>query len=470
MKRIISPAFAFAAFSILGVSAWAQDNFPTTPPPDLPSRPVTLPNIVTNTLPNGLKLVVVESHRVPLVTMRLAIRAGRITDPADQPGLAAAAASQLNAGTDKYTSAQISAIAEGLGGSVGAGAGEDFVTLTASALSENLGAITNLLGDVLLHPAFPPQELEIYKNLQQQTLTFQRQSPVFLAQEQFNKVVYNNHPYGAPTVTPAQVRALTQDKLKAFYQQHYSPAGAVMIVVGDVKASQVLGAITRALSSWKNGATSNTHSLEQPTIAEKRTIYLINRPGSVQSNILLGNLGIKRGDPEAFALTVANTILGGGISNRLFLNVREKNGYAYDVHSSVSALGLAGDFNEGSQTRTAVTAAALKEMFKESERMRTEPVGDKELEDAKNFITGNFVNSLTSQNGIADRLLQREVYSLPADYLITYRDKIKAVTAADIQRVAQKYILPDRFAVVVVGDADKLRTDLQPLGELIEVK
>jgi zinc protease len=190
----------------------------------------------------------------------------------------------------------------------------------------------------------------------------------------------------------------------------------------------------------------------------------------VQSNILLGNLGIKRGDPDAFALTVMNTILGGGISNRLFLNVREKNGYAYDVRSAVSALGLAGDFNESSQTRTAVTAAALTEMFKESDRLRTETVGDKELEDAKSFITGNFVISLTSQNGIADRLLTREVYGLPADYLTTYRDKIKAVTAADVQRVAQKYIQTDRFAVVVVGDADKLRTDLQPLGELVEVK
>ncbi len=447
-----------------------QDTFPATPPPDLPARPYNLPKTETQVLPNGLKVIVAESHRVPMVTLRMAVQAGAILEPPDQPGLAAAVAGQMTSGTDQYNSLQLREAAERLGGSVSVSAEDDFATVSATGLAENAASLINLMADVLRHPAFPENELTIYKSLRTQQLIVQRQNPAFLANERLARALFGAHPYGTVSTTVQAINALTRQKLLDFYTAHYTPQGAVLVVVGDVRPAAIFAAVGKALKDW-SGTAAPPPTLPALPARDARQVYLVNRPGSVQSNILLGNLAIKRDDPDYFALTLANAILGGGgFNSRLFANVREKQGYAYDARSTLDARALAGDITASAQTRTAVTIPALQEILKEIARIRTEMVSGAELQAAKNYVNGTFVLSLDLQSGLADRLLSVETFHLPADYLATYRDKIDAVTLTDVQRVAQKYLEPDKVAVVVVGDAEKLRDGLKEIGPIEEAQ
>jgi zinc protease len=443
----------------------------TTPPADLPAHPFVLSKEQTRTLPNGLKIIVVESHTVPVVTLRLGLHAGSVLDPPNAPGLATAVASVMMEGTDKFNSLQLQEAVDGLGGTLTVTAGKDSATVGASALTENFARMTEIMADVLLHPAFPPDELATYKQLTLQALVLQRQQPTFLASQEFDKVVYGAHPYGVSSATPASVQALTPEKLRAFYQAHYTPRGAVLVVVGDIKPVVAFAQLTKALGSWtgSTGADAATPYPVIPTITAQR-IYLVNRPGSVQSNIVLGNLAIKRSDPDYYPLAVANIILGGGFSSRLFSNVRERLGYAYDVSSVLDRNALAGDFTASAQTRTDVTAPALKEMLRLTDQMRTAPVTETELREAKSFLEGTFVLGLVTQAGVSANLLNRDLYGLPPDYLSSFRSRIDAVTAADVQRVAQKYFGVDHATIVVVGDAEKLREPLKAVGEVEEIK
>ncbi len=474
MQTVKQVSLLFSACWLLSTAVaapiLAQGSFPSTPPPDLPARSFSFSKEQIRTLPNGLKIVVVESHTVPMVTLRMGVLAGSVLDAPDSPGLASAVASQMTAGTNKFNSLQLHEAVEGLGGSINVSAGMDSATMGASALSENFGRLTEIMADVLLHPTFPTDELATYKQLTSQSLVLQRQQPTFLAAQEFNKVVYGSHPYGVSSTTAAAVQTLTPEKLRAFYQEHFTPQGAVLVVVGDVKAGAAFAQLSKALGEWKAPRTTTMNpTYPAPPVRSGRRIYLVNRPGSVQSNILLGNLAIRRGDPDFYALTLANIILGGGSSSHLFANVREKMGYAYDVRSTLDRNSLTGDFTASAQTRTDVTAAALKEMLRLTDQMRTTPVTETELNEAKALLKGNFVLGLVTQDGLASVLLSRELYGLPADYLQTFRARFDAVTIADVQRVSQKYFLADKSAIVIVGDADKLRAPLKEFGDVEEV-
>jgi zinc protease len=407
---------------------------------------------------------------VPIVTVRLGIQAGSVLDPAGQPKLAAAVASQLTAGTDKYTSLQLREAAAELGGSVGASASDDYAVVSGTALAENATPLVVLMADVVLHPAFPENELAIYRSLATQGLTVQRQNPDFLAQEQLAKALYGpGHPYGTIAATQESIQSLSRDKLTDFHRSHYSPAGAILVVVGDIRPSDVFALAEKSFGSWQ-GTSAASSGAAYPTGSSAKKIYLVNRPNSVQSNIMIGNRSLRRDDPDYLPLSVANAILGGVSTSRLYRNVREKRGYAYDVHSSSSARALSGEFTEGAQTRTDVTADAIKEMLADAEQIRKEPVTPDELSDVRNYFKGRFVLQMTSQTGLADQLLNQQMYKLPADYISTYRDRIGAVTVADVQRVAQKYMRPSEAAIVVVGDAEKLRGPLSQVAAVEEVR
>lgn len=448
----------------------APDDFPAKPPADLPVKAFKLPKSVTRKLSNGLKVVFVENDRLPLVTVRMSVPAGSINDPSEAPGLASAVAGQLTAGTDRYTSLQLREEAEKLGGSIGISAGSDYATVSGSALSENYPQLISLLSNVLLHPTFPEDELKIFKGLALQGLVVQRQNPGFLAQEQLQKALYGSHPYSVTASNAAAINSFSPEKLRAFYEGYYTPQGSVLIVTGAVKPEIVFSIAEKAFENWNTTGSSTTAMSPGIPVNSGKRIVLVNRPGSVQSNILFGNRAIKRTDPDFYPVAVANMILGGGSASRLFGNIREKLGYAYDVNSIATPRALAGEFTLSAQTRTAVTADALKEMLKEEERIRTSPVSDNELRSAKNLLNGSFVITLTSQSGVADRLLTVEAYGLPADYISTFRDKINAVTAADVQRVAQKYFQSDKPVIVVVGDAEKLRDSLKAIADVEEAK
>ena len=333
-------------------------------------------------------------------------------------------------------------------------------------IAENAETMIGLLADVLARPAFHSSEVALYKNNRIENLTVDRQNPAFLVREHFNRVIYGSHPYGIVAPTPEVIRAMTRSKIARFYESSYSPAASVVVIVGDFDSARMEAKAGRTLGEWKNPRARATKLIASATLRlASRRIYLIDRPGSEQADFRVGNRAIAHSDADYFPMMVANAVLGGErTGSRLFMNIREQKGYTYDVYSAVSALKQGGTFFGGSATRTEVTIPAIKEMLAEFDRLRNEEVPAQELQNAKSYLTGAFSISLSTEGGLADEILQTHLLGLGADYLKNYRARIEAVTASDVQRVARKYILTDRPAIVVVGDAAKLRKELSTLG------
>ncbi len=443
----------------------ASEAWRKRPPKPAPASPFQLPALREVKLENGLALVMIENHRVPIVTMTLGIAVGSVNDPPDQTGLAEATASLLNEGAGNRTSEQLAREIETLGGQLVASANDDYTEVYASVVSENLEPMLDLFGDVVLRPTFPDAEVALYKKNRVEALTVQRQEPSFLVSERFNFAVYGSHPYAISAPTPAAVEAIDRAKIKGFYQANYLPAGSVLVITGDFQAARIEAKLRAMFSEWK-ASTNTAEKISRMPEQTKRRIFLIDRPGSEQADFRIGNLGLARFDEDYFALLVANAILGDGTGSRLFLNLREKKGYTYDVSSATRAQRMSGTFFGSSETRTAVTLPAIREMLLEFERIRREKVTEKDLQNAKNYLNGGFSLSLSTQGGVTNAIVQTRMLGLAPDYLERYRERIEAVTAEQVQAVARKYIRTDTATIVVVGDAVKLRRPLSILGNI----
>ena len=420
-------------------------------------------------LDNGLTIMLVEDHRAPLVT----IEAGIPIAPQQGIGLESlsnfialseSTAELLTEGAGSRTGSELAREVESLGGRIASSANEDYVEVSGVVVSENAPQMIELFADVVLRPTFPQAEVAQYKSNRVERLKVQRQDPAFLVDEMFDRAVYGSHPYSLSVPTPEAIRAVTRTGIYRFYKSSYNPAGSVLVIAGDFDLSKTEAAIEAMFSPWRNSAARRTAGeikLRNPSV---RKVYLIDRPGSEQADFRIGGLALKRADPDYFALAVANAVVGAGTASRLFLNIREKKGYAYDVYSSVSALKQAGTFFGASQTRTEVTAAAINEMLAELDRISREKVSDQELRDAKNFLTGQFALSLSTQGGVAGRLLHARVLGLEPDYLENYRSQVEEVTSDRVREVARKYVARKAPVIVVVGDARKLRKELLGIG------
>jgi zinc protease len=459
-KKTASPQIRSAnkALPANAVEAWRK-----MPPLPAPARPLTLPNRREVKLENGLTLVLIEDHRVPMVTVNLGIPVGDTNNPQDLIGLAETTAALLTEGTGKRTSEEIDREVETLGGQLSADSNEDYTEIAATVISENFERMLEIFSDAVLRPSFPESEVTLYKKNRLENLTVQRQEPAFLVTEQFYKTLYGAHPYANSSPSPNSIEAIDRAKIEAFYKLHYTPASSVLVITGDFQTSKIETKLRTIFTEWK---TSTTQGQQLPAIAgmARRKIYLIDRAGSEQADFRIGNLAVARNDAEYFPLLVANAILGDGTSSRLFLNLREKKGYTYDVTSSVAAPRLQGVFFGASETRTEVTLAAIKEMLLEFDRMRNQRVTETDLRNAKNYLNGFFSLSLSTQGGITDRILTARMLGLPTDYLETYRQRVEAVTIEQVQEVARKYIQTTNTAIVVVGDAAKLDKQLAQLG------
>ena len=427
---------------------------------------VNLPKPVEATLDNGLTVLVLEDHRFPVVNVTLQISgAGPILEPADKPGLANITAQMLREGTRTRTSRQIAEEVDRLGAtlSAGSGFGSTAASLSASGLSDNFDQWFALLADVLLNPSFPADELAKLKARTKTALVQQRTQPSFLAEERFRQTVYGKHPAAVYSTTEAVLDALTPEMLAAWHRERYVPQNAILGIAGDVKASEVIPKLKQWLAGWKK-----TDYKEQlppnPSPATAGKIYLIDRPNSVQSTITMGNIAIDRRSPDYVPVVVMNSIVGGGASARLFLNLREEKGYTYGVYSGFTALKYPGPWSAGGDVRTDVTEGAMTEFMKELNRIRDERVPEAELEEQKRSIVAGFALSLESPAQLLNYAIVRKIYGLPADYWETYPARIMAVTAEDVQRVARQYVNPKTQQVVVVGDASKIRPVLEKFG------
>jgi zinc protease len=426
---------------------------------------VVLPRSQEATLSNGLRVALLEDHKLPTFSLQLLLTGGGLDDPADKHGLAMVTASLLREGTKQRSSREIAEQLAALGGTFSAGAspssGESSVGI--AGLSEHADAILAIAADVIRNPAFPDSELQKYKSRFLSQLQQQRSTPGFRAQEEFMRAVYGEHP-ASYVVPPEKVlQALTRDDLARYHKAHYLPNNGIVLAYGDFKLQDLVQRLERALGDWPKGE-ARTISLPALSPPAKSRVLLVDRPGSVQTSLWLGGLGIERRSDDYFPVLVMNHILGGGPASRLFVNLREDKGYTYGVYSSFNGSRFPGVMLASTDVRTAVTEGALHELTAELQRIGAEAVPENELKNAKRALIGGFALSLDSPQTLLANLAAQKIYNLPADYWDTYPQRVEAITAADVQRVARKYYDASRLQIVAVGDGASVRKVLEKYG------
>jgi zinc protease len=402
-------------------------------------------------LPNGVVLLVSEQPAVPIATISLRVAAGAFLDPPDKPGVANLVAAMLTQGTTTRTAPQISEAIESVGGVLDATAGMELATISVSVLREDLDLGLELMADVLLHPVF--READLARKAAEVVAGIRRdqEDPGTVSWQAFLALTYGTHPFGRPVEGALEsVPRITRDDLIRFHTAHYRPDSAILAVVGAVEAADVKRRLATKLGGW-GAARGAATPPPGPRPLTQRAVKTIQRQVT-QANITLGHLGITRSNPDYYALQVMNYLLGGAFNSYLVGAIREEKGWAYDVGSYLGAAKLAGDFSVSMQTKNEVAQDAIDLALAQIRRIRETRVSDQELADAKAYLTGSFPLRLDTSGKIAGMLASIEYYGLGPDYVEQYPGRIAAVTAAEVQRVAQKYLNTDAYALAVVAD------------------
>ncbi len=471
MRTIPRPPAAFLTSliilgSILMTTLHAQLPLDRSKPPKAgPPKDVKFPDYSEETLPNGLKLIVYEQHELPTVAVSLVIRGGSMNDGA-APGLASMTGELLTKGTAKRNATAIAEEIEFLGGSLGAGAGWDNSTVSLSILSKYLDKGMEIMADAVLHPAFPAEELDRSREQRLASILQRKANANALAGIQFARAVYGGHPYGKPSDgTEASIKGLTREQIVDFHAKYFLPNNGFIVAVGDVTPKRMRELVSGLFKDWKRASVPGTAFPPIADVAAQK-IEVVDKPGAVQSAILVGHVGVERKNPDYIPVTVMNTLLGGYFGSRLNLNLREDKGYTYGARSGFDARLYRGPFSAGAEVRNAVTDSSVAEILKEIGRIRTEPVPQKELDGVKSYLTGMFPIQIETPSQVASRIVAIEMYGLGKGYYNSYNSKIGAVTADDILRVAKKYLHPDKLVIVCAGKADLLKTTLAKFGSV----
>ncbi len=392
--------------------------------------------------------------------------AGGLYEPADTPGVANFTAQMLKEGTATRTSKQIAEQLDQLGATLNAGTGfgSKSTTVSISGLKDNMPQWVALAADVLLHPIFPQEELDKLKQRQKAQLMSMRASSGFLVQERFFKAVYGDHRAAMIAPTPESVDKITREMLVKWHHDHYAPQNARVGIAGDITLAE-FGAMLEGMPSWEaTGATVPPVPPTTPATAKK--IYLVDRPGSVHTDLWVGNIAVTRMDPDFMALELMNRIVGGGPAGRLFVNLREAKGFTYSAYSFLIAGNYAGPWLAYISNRTDVTNDATTELIKEIQRIRDEKVPESELEECKRSLIAAFALSLEQPSRLLSYAMMIKEYNLPADYWDTYPTKMMQLTSEQVQGAARKYINMDTLQMAAVGDASKIKSVLEKFGPL----
>ncbi len=443
------------------VAARAQQ-FPSTPPAAGPIKPAAFPPFQEAVLANGMRLVLVENSRLPVLSVTLTLPAGATSEPAAKAGLSSMVASLLTKGAGSRTADQISAAIEGVGGRLAAFSDEDFLIVRADVLSPNAKLAFGLIGDVVGRPTFPEKEVELIRTQTLSALQLELSQPGALADRFLMKGLYGAHPYSYRPTTET-VKGITRADLLSFQRSRLRPTGGLLVIAGKIGFTEAKQLANEAFQGWV-GNPAPTAAAPTPPMRTSTEILLVHRPGSVQSNIVVGNLTWAPADPGYYAATIANKVLGGGADARLFLILREQKSWTYGAYSRVERLRGMGNFQANTEVRTEVTDSALREVMSQLHRIRTEPVPADELDAAKGALVGRFPLEIETVDAVAQRVARAKLLGLPTDYLATYRTKLAAVTPASLTEAAQRTIRPDAAYIVVVGDGARIYDGLKDIA------
>ncbi len=438
-----------------------------TPPRPQPSRvrPYHFPRFETHILNNGVRVVVAPVHAHPVVTVLAIVEAGATRDPLGKHGLAVLTGRAMSEGTATMSALELAERTESLGTVLDTGADWDSSIVQLTALRERAGDAFAVLAEVLRRPSFPDAEMQRLVEERLSDLTQIRAEPRGLADVALNRLLY------APTSRFAKlaggdersVASITRDDVVRFHAEHFRPEATALLVVGDCTPEEAMAMASAHLGDWE-GALPETPTPDASMRFTDRRVHLVDKPDAAQTELRLGQVAVPRAHADYFPLVVMNAILGGLFSSRLNLNLREEHGYTYGAHSAFDWRRAASPFEISSAVQTDKCADAIREALGEVERIRTEAVSDEELSLAVSYLDGVFPIRFETTAAIASGLANVEIFRLPSNYFDTYRERVRAVTAADVLRVARTHLDPTRLQVVVVGPADALRPALEALA------
>jgi zinc protease len=437
----------------------------TAPPPPGALRPFAFPSVHRRTLGNGARVVCAPVRDAPVVTLNIALDAGALRDDPARLGLAALTAELLESGTADRSAADVAREIESLGVQLDAGAGWDMAHAGITALANRFQPAADILADLVREPSFPAGEVERLRAERLAEILQRLVEPRALASEAAARFIYHpdarmSRPLGGTVDT---LPSLTRQDIAAFHGEFFSPAAARFVVVGDIDPDDCFSLLERRFDDW-SGPAAIPPAVPTAPRSEDVQVIVVDRPGAVQSEIRIGHIGVPRSTERFFAIQVMNAILGGTFTSRLNLNLRERNGFTYGVSSGFAMRRRTGSFVVSTAVQTEVTAAAVTEILGELRAIRSADVLATELDDARSYLAGVFPLRLQTTDGIAGRLLELMIHELPDDYFETYRDRLLAVTAAEVREAAEHHVRPDSVAIVVAGDAAALRPSLEALG------
>jgi len=430
-----------------------------------PERQVTWPRRMKARLSNGLEVILLESHAIPKFHGELFFRSGNAASIDRGPGLAEMTANVVRTGTAKRTSRQIEEDLRRSGADLSSSAGSDTSAIAFAGLSEFAEPLLQLVSELAREASFPEAEFERERRQKLEEVKLSRTEPGFLAGERLRKVLFGAHPYSVVSPTEQQVAAYKREDLLGIYRDFYTPENGMLLLVGDFPPDDMLASAEKVFGAWR-GKKPETKPSAAPPVPSGRRVYLVHVPGAVQTQILAGCPAITRKHPDWVRLGLTNSLYGGAFNSRLVMNIREDKGYTYSPRSGVNPLRQHGYFSVSAAVRNDVVAASLTEIFYEMDKLRSVLVPQFELADAQNYLTGIFSMGLATQSGLLGQIAVVALNELPEDYLETYRQRVRALTPADLLETARKYLDSANMQIVIVGDRSQIASQTALFGPL----
>jgi len=451
------------AILLLAAIGFAQKPEPPDPPP---LGKVDFPAYETRTLANGLTVYALEHREQPVVSIRLLIGAGAANDPAGLPGVASFTAGLLRQGTAARTATQLAETIDQTGGSIEVSADMESTTIAAGFLKEHAGLALELMADMIRNPAFDEKEIERLRQQSLSGLSAQMEEPDFIADAVLEAVLYGAHPYGRlESGTLRSIPLIGRKEIVSFHQNHYAPNISVLAIVGDLSSKEIFELAERHFAGWQRKQVPAPANPPFPKTNGRRVVA-VDRPGSVQTEIRVGQRIVPRKDPDYFKFLLANLVLGGSAEARLNQKLRVEKGLTYGAFSSIGPRKGPSSFYAVTETRTEKTAEAVNLVLEEFNRLRLSEPTPPELTEAKTLIIGGFPLTIELPSDLGTRLTTVFLYDLGPDYLKTYRDRIAAVTAADVLRVSKERLSAQDAPIVLVGDVGAFKASIEKLGKV----
>ena len=421
------------------------------------------------TLDNGLRVIMVEHHELPIVAIEMLVKAGSVHESRDKPGLAHIVTQLLREGTRTKDSLGISESIDFIGGSLSVDCEYDSSSVTTTALVKHFDTILDLLSEVVRFPTFKAKEIELHRDKAITAILREKDNKASIAVRHFSEMLYGEHPYANPPIgTTKGLKAISRDEIMQFHKTHYLPNNSILTVVGDIDYEKTLDCVKKAFGDWKRGAVSKPTLPAVPKI-DGYKIRIVNKPDLTQTEIRLGHMGIARNDPDYFALMLLNHIFGRGPASRLYTKVRSEKGLTYGANSGFAARKLQGPFYIRTYSKNETAIETLLLVLDELKKLKSCGVTKEELASAKSFYVGHYPLSMETAAQIASKILVQEFYGLPEDYMDKYLDSVMAVSMEDIEGAIKRVLDPGNMVITLVSKSEDILEEAKVLGE-VELK